>query len=365
MTLAKITTEFTALQKEYEKISAKVGLERFVAEHSELTKETTHVDFWQTTAQDVAQAKMRRLAEAEKLIQPWLEVRKRLNEINEFVSLEDESLADDLQEKVNEVKNLFNTLRKSARFSGKHDRLSAVVTISAGAGGLDAQDWARMLMRMYIRWAESEDYSATTLDESPGDEGTIKSVSLKIDGSFAYGKLRGEHGVHRLVRLSPFNSAGSRETSFAMVEVLPELDEPEDIELNEKDLRIDVFRAGGRGGQSVNTTDSAVRVTHLPTQLSVSIQNERSQMQNKEVALNILKSRLLLLAEEQHQEKLDTLKGPNIEAAWGNQIRSYVLQPYTQVKDARSNFQTSDVSGVLDGNLSGLIDAYLDTTIKQ
>ncbi len=202
----------------------------------------------------------------------------------------------------------------------------------------------------------------TTIEESAGDEAGLKSVTLEVSGSFAYGKLKGEHGVHRLVRLSPFN-AESRETSFAKVDILPKIDSPEDLVLDEKDLRIDVYRAGGHGGQSVNTTDSAVRVTHIPTGITVAIQNERSQLQNKETALTILRSRLIQLQMEQHQERVDQLKGPNQSAEWGNQIRSYVLHPYKQVKDLRTRYETSDIEGVLDGNLDPLITAYLDHTL--
>ena len=237
------------------------------------------------------------------------------------------------------------------------------MSIYAGAGGTDAQDWAQMLLRMYVRWAEKNGINVQTIDESAGDEAGIKSVTLELSGSFAYGKLKGEHGVHRLVRLSPFNSDNLRQTSFAKVDVMPKVDSPQDLEIDEKDLRIDVFRAGGHGGQSVNTTDSAVRITHIPTNITVAIQNERSQLQNKEVALTILRSRLIQLQLEQHKERLDELKGPNQSAEWGNQIRSYVLHPYKQVKDLRTRYETSDVEGVLDGNLDALINAFLDYSL--
>jgi peptide chain release factor 2 len=215
-----------------------------------------------------------------------------------------------------------------------------------------------------VRWAESHDMDVKVVDESAGDEAGIKSATLEISGSFVYGKLKSEHGVHRLVRLSPYN-AESRETSFAKVDILPMVDRPEDLELDDKDLRIDVYRSGGHGGQSVNTTDSAVRITHIPTGISVAIQNERSQLQNRETALTILRSRLIQLQMEQHQKHLDKLKGPNQSAEWGNQIRSYVLHPYKQVKDLRTRFETSDVQGVLGGDLDPLINAYLNHTLGQ
>jgi peptide chain release factor 2 len=217
---------------------------------------------------------------------------------------------------------------------------------------------------MYIRWAESNGYEVKTIDESPGDEAGLKSVTLEISGDYAFGKLKGEHGVHRLVRLSPFN-AESRETSFAKVEILPRVERPDALHIDEKDLRIDVYRAGGHGGQSVNTTDSAVRVTHIPTGVTVAIQNERSQLQNKEVALTILRSKLIALQLEQHKEKLSELKGPSSANEFGSQIRNYVLHPYKQVKDLRTGYETSDVNAVLDGNLTPLIDAYLDHSIGQ
>ena len=221
-----------------------------------------------------------------------------------------------------------------------------------------------MLLRMYVRYAEKEGWQVATVEESAGEEAGIKSVTLEISGNFVYGKLKGEHGVHRLVRLSPFN-AESRETSFAKVEITPKIDKPEELEIDEKELKIDVYRSGGHGGQSVNTTDSAVRVTHLPTGIVVAIQNERSQLQNKETAMTILRSRLAQLQMEQHAEKVSELKGPNEQAAWGNQIRSYVLHPYKQVKDLRTEHVSSDPDKVLDGDLAPFVTAYLEHTLGE
>jgi peptide chain release factor 2 len=274
-------------------------------------------------------------------------------------------MASDLKLQLEDLHKRFNALKAELKFSGPYDDYDAIISIFAGAGGTDAQDWAQMLLRMYVRWAENTGLSVTTIDESSGDEAGIKSVTLEVTGDFVYGKLKGEHGVHRLVRLSPFNADNLRQTSFAKVEVMPKVDQPEAIEIDEKDLKIDVYRSGGHGGQSVNTTDSAVRVTHVPTGITVAIQNERSQLQNKETAMTILRSRLIALQLEQHKEKVSELKGPNEQAAWGNQIRSYVLHPYKQVKDLRTRFETSDPEKVLDGELDGFIDAYLEFTIGQ
>ena len=352
-----------ALSEQINDAYAKLQIEKRQSELSELNKRLNEPDYWQDTDNQVAQEESKHSAALEQEVQPWLLLKTEMAELEEFVAMGDASMQDDLASKLVNIQSAYDKLRGQLRFSGEHDSANVVLTIQAGAGGNDAQDWAQMLMRMYLKWAEKTGMQATILSEANSEEAGIKNASLSISGSYAFGKLKGEHGVHRLVRLSPFNSANSRETSFAMVEVIPETEALKDIEIEESDLRVDVYRAGGRGGQSVNTTDSAVRVTHLPTGIVVSIQNERSQIQNKETAMKVLKSRLAQLAEEQHQEKISDLKGPITEASWGNQIRSYVLHPYTMVKDSRSNFSTTDVNAVLDGNLDDLIDAYLQATL--
>lgn len=320
-------------------------------------------DFWNDP--QAAQEVVRQQAKLEKRITPWVALRQNVQDLVELTGMGDESMLTDLEAQLTEAQEAFETLKDELKFAGRYDDHDVIMSIYAGAGGTDAQDWAQMLLRMYVRWAEKGGYAVSTIDESPGDEAGLKSVTLEISGNFAYGKLKGEHGVHRLVRLSPFNSDNLRQTSFAKVDILPKVDRPEDLELDDKDLRIDVYRSGGHGGQSVNTTDSAVRVTHLPTGISVAIQNERSQLQNKEVAMTILRSRLIQLQMEQHQEEVAKLKGPNQSAEWGNQIRSYVLHPYKQVKDLRTRFETSDVDGVLDGSLDPLINAYLEYSLGQ
>jgi len=283
----------------------------------------------------------------------------------ELINLKDDSMQAELKHQLTEAEAAFNGLKEDLKFNGLYDDHNAILTLSAGAGGTDAQDWTQMLFRMYVRWAENNSYKVTTVDESAGEEAGLKSATIEIDGPFAYGKLQGEHGVHRLVRLSPFNADNLRQTSFAKVEVMPKIDKPDDLAIDEKDLKIDVYRSGGKGGQSVNTTDSAVRVTHIPTGITVAIQNERSQLQNKETAMTIIRSRLAQLQMEQHAEKLGELKGPNQSAEWGNQIRSYVLHPYKQVKDLRTKYETSDPDAVLDGHLDNLINAYLEYSLSS
>jgi peptide chain release factor 2 len=237
------------------------------------------------------------------------------------------------------------------------------MSIYAGAGGTDAQDWVQILLRMYVRFAEKNNLNISIVDQSSGDVAGLKSITFEIEGNYLYGRLKHEQGVHRLVRLSPFNADNLRQTSFAKVEVLPKIDQPDLIEIDPKDLRIDVYRSGGKGGQSVNTTDSAVRITHIPTNIVVSIQNERSQLQNKELAMTVLRSKLAQLEIEQHQNNLDEIKGPNLSAEWGNQIRSYVLHPYKQVKDLRSKYETSNVDSVLDGNIDELLDFNVENIV--
>lgn len=250
-------------------------------------------------------------------------------------------------------------LEKEALFSGEYDEMGAILSIHAGAGGTEAQDWAQMLERMYLRYCEIKGFKAAILNESSGDEAGIKSAEIEVEGFRAYGHLKAESGVHRLVRISPYDADKSRHTSFALVEVVPDFEEVADIEVEEKDLKIDVYRASGHGGQSVNTTDSAVRITHIPTKIVVAVQNERSQLQNKETALKILKAKLKKKALDEQLKKERELKGGHISAEWGNQIRSYVLQPYQQVKDHRTDYQSSNPQKVLDGQIDDFILEFL------
>jgi len=327
-----------------------------------LKQQSEQPDFWQDNlhAQDV----MKQISKLEARITPWQELLRNITDDIELLSAGDASMQTELTEQIKRVGDSFAELKEQLKFTGPYDDHDAILTLSAGAGGTDAQDWTQMVYRMYVRYAEKSGWKVTTVDESPGEEAGLKSVTLEISGPFAYGKLKGEHGVHRLVRLSPFN-AESRETSFAKVEVMPKIDKPEDVEIDDKDLRIDVYRSGGHGGQSVNTTDSAVRITHTPTGIVVAIQNERSQLQNKETAMTILRSRLAQLQLEQHAEIISDLKGPSAANEFGSQIRNYVLHPYKQVKDLRTHYETSDPDSILDGNLDDLIDAYLEQNLSS
>ena len=335
----------------------KINFDAKTDEFKQLVEHSSAQDFWQNSQK--ASAHMQKQSKLENEIMPWTELKMSLDETTELIELNDESLGSDIKKTLDEITTKLSELKGQLKFAGPYDAHNAIISIHAGAGGTDAQDWAEMLLRMYLRWAEKTGIKAKVLEQSSGDEAGIKSVDIELSGSFVYGKLRGEHGVHRLVRLSPFNADAKRQTSFAKVEVLPKIDAPDDVPLDESDLKIDVFRAGGHGGQSVNTTDSAVRITHIPTAITVSIQNERSQLQNKETAMTILRSKLAALQMEQHLENLSDLKGPNEQAAWGNQIRSYVLHPYNMVKDLRTGHETSNTSSVLDGSLDDFINAFL------
>lgn len=352
-----------ALHSEVADAMTKLAIPALVIERDALQNASVQADFWNDA--QAAQETMKQLSKLDGRTKPWQELEQGLRDVQELAALHDETLQQDLGKQLGVLETTFQTLKEQLKFAGKYDDSSAIVSIHAGAGGTDAQDWAQMLYRMYARWAEAHGYDMTLDDESTGEEAGIKSVTFEISGDFIYGKLKGEHGVHRLVRLSPFNADSLRQTSFAKVEIMPKIDQPDLLAIDDKELKIDVYRSGGHGGQSVNTTDSAVRVTHLPTGLVVAIQNERSQLQNKETAMTILRSRLAQLQLEQHQEHLSDIKGPNEQAAWGNQIRSYVLHPYKQVKDLRTRYETSDPDKVLDGDLDPFINTYLDHTIGQ
>lgn len=358
-----LQNEFENLNAEVEDAMHRLKIESLDRQKQKLQEEMAAPDFWSDS--QLAQEKSKQHARLESKVGPWVSLHKKIQDNLQLVQSHDDELLSELKGEVLQLRKQFEQMKGQLKLSGTYDDSDAILTLHAGAGGTDAQDWAQMLLRMYVRWAEAQDYTVAILEESFGDEAGIKSATLEIDGSYAYGRLQSEHGVHRLVRLSPFNSDNLRQTSFAMVEVVPKIDTPDKVTIGEKDLKIDVYRSGGKGGQSVNTTDSAVRITHLPTGIVVAIQNERSQLQNKETALTILRSKLAHLQAQQHVERLEELRGPNISAEWGNQIRSYVLHPYKQVKDIRTTFQSSDPDAVLDGNIDPFMEAYLDYAIGK
>jgi peptide chain release factor 2 len=354
--------EITAgeLQKAIAGAAERMQIAELDARLRKLQADSQRGDFWSDNTH--AQSVMKEISKLENRVMPWITLQKGIDDTLELIHTGDESLKSDLLISLDTLQQDFDAMKEELKLSGPYDDYDAILSIHAGAGGNDAQDWAAMLLRMYVRYGESNNFSVQSIDESTGEEAGIKSATIEISGPFAFGKLKGEHGIHRLVRLSPFN-AESRETSFAKVEVMPKVDKPDEVAIDDKDLKVDVYRSGGHGGQSVNTTDSAVRITHIPTGIVVAIQNERSQLQNRETAMTILRSRLAQLQMEQHAEAVSELKGPNEQAAWGNQIRSYVLHPYKQVKDLRTRYETSDIDGVLDGNLDSLINAYLEFSL--
>jgi len=310
---------------------------------------------------------MRQLASQNKIVDKWRGLEKQITDITELLSLgeEDPALQSEIENETNAIAIRLDEMELESAFSSEYDARSAILTIHAGAGGTESQDWAEMLMRMYLRWAErSSDYKAEMLDTSPGEEAGIKNAVIGIKGEYAYGYLKSEHGVHRLVRLSPFDADHARHTSFALVEVIPEAEGDVDVKIEPDDLKVDTFRSSGPGGQHMQKTSSAVRLTHLPTGLVASCQSERSQHQNKESALKILQSRLLELELKKRAQEKARLKGKRIEAGWGNQIRSYVLHPYKMVKDHRTDYQTGNTEAVLDGELDGFINAYLRSNLS-
>jgi len=306
---------------------------------------------------------MQRLAELKRVVDRWRGLEKRVIEIDELVSLESEAeettLGGEIESEFEEISSSLEEMEFQVSLKGRYDNHNAIIAIHAGAGGVESQDWAEMLLRMYLRWAERHRHQSEVLDTSPGEEAGIKSAIVEVSGDYSFGYLKSEHGVHRLIRLSPFDADHARHTSFALVEVMPEAEKDVDIKLSTEDLKIDTFRSSGPGGQHMQKTSSAVRIVHLPTGLSVSCQSERSQYQNKENAMRILQARLLKLELAKREEERAKIKGKRIVAGWGNQIRSYILHPYKMVKDHRTDYQTSDTEAVLDGKLDDFITAYL------
>ncbi len=353
--MSAIKKQVLELQAEVNQAKQILKFETLEKQLVELDKKINNSDIWNNP--DYAQKIIKEADNIRQIIRPWQVLTVQINDILELVELEGDDLISEFEDQIQAIQKDLKQHKVNLLYSGQYDAKPAVMRITAGVGGLDAQDFVAMLKRMYLRWAERNKLSVDLIEQSDNDEGGIKTVVLEIDGLFAYGKLRSEHGVHRLVRKSPFNSDNLRQTSFALVEVLPKLEGTE-LEIDEKDLKIDYYRASGHGGQSVNTTDSAVRITHIPSNTVVSIQNERSQIQNKALAMSILRAKLLELKEQQHADDLKDIKASE-SASWGQQIRNYVLHPYTIVKDTRTKYEERDVQAVLDGKIDGFIEDYL------
>jgi peptide chain release factor 2 len=332
-------------------------------ELEQLQKAVEKPDLWDDPEQ--AQKLMQRLSRLRDDVESWRALQQRTDDALELANLEDESLKDEIESELSAIQEDLDRREFQALLSGRYDEEDAILAIHAGAGGTDSQDWTQMLMRMYLRWAERHDFRAEVLDTSDGEEAGIKSVTIAVDGEYAYGYLKSERGVHRLVRLSPYDSANRRHTSFSLVEVYPQVETADEIQIDPNDLRIDTYRSAGAGGQNVQKNETAIRITHLPTGIVVTCQNERSQTQNKENAMRVLRARLLDLRQQQREAELAKIKGEHVQAEWGSQIRSYVLHPYQMVKDHRTDHETGDTNGVLDGDLDGFIEAYLREQIGQ
>ena len=393
--MQELIKKLEELQKKVVKTQGLLGLGAKKREIKKLEIEVNKADFWKN--QEKAREVSQKLSGLQEEVGEWEGLGREIDDVLELVKMEkklektfrcdsrqgkekgpfdatqgrekrkgrDESVEQDLEKEYERLVQKFEELEFFVLLSNKYDKNNAVLAIHAGAGGVDAQDWAEMLLRMFLRYAEKKGFKTKIIDKSEGGEAGIKSVVFEVIGRFAYGFLKSEAGVHRLVRISPFDAEKMRHTSFAMVEVLPELEDDVDVEIKPEDLRIDTFMSSGHGGQSVNTTYSAVRIVHAPTKITVSCQNERSQTQNKETAMRVLKSRLQQYFEAEKEEEKQKLRGEFKEAAWGNQIRSYVLHPYKMVKDHRTNFESQDVDGVLDGGLDDFIGAYLKSQVGK
>ena len=335
----------------------RLGLDEKISQLEALEAEVAEPEIWNNPAN--ATAKNQELAKLSDEVDPWRLLKTQTEDIRELMTLGDADLVSEISEQITALEETFANLKKSLRFTGPYDDKDAILRITAGVGGTEAMDWSGMLERMYLRFCEKNGFKATTVERTAGEEAGIKTGVYEISGPHAYGTFKSEHGVHRLVRLSPFNANNLRQTSFALVEILPVIKADADVKIDEKDLRIDVYHSGGHGGQSVNTTNSAVRITHLPTNTVVAIQNERSQLQNKEKAMEILRGKLVQMQLEQHAESIDKLRAGE-SAKWGQQIRNYVLQPYRLVKDTRTDHEETDTDAVLDGGIMPFIDAYLE-----
>ena len=353
----KLQARVQVILEEIDKSALKLDLLEKKSKLEQLELEVSSPEIWNNPI--IAQSKLQEIAKLKKIVQPWYILKSQVEDIFELLGLGEDEFLPEFESQILAFEQELAKLKRTLFFSGKFDDKDVIIRITSGVGGNDAQDFAEMVERMYIRWANKNDYSIEHIERNQGEEAGIKTSVFAISGDFIYGRLKGESGVHRLVRISPFNSGGSRETSFALVEILPKIDTPNEVNIDDKDLKIDVFRSGGKGGQSVNTTDSAVRITHIPTNIVVSIQNERSQLQNKETAMRILRGKLLQRQLDQHIEDISKLQAGK-SAEWGAQIRNYILNPYKLVKDTRTKYEEKDVDKVLNGDIDGFIWSYLE-----
>lgn len=345
------------LREEFAKVYEKLLIDEKLAKAAELEKEVAEPEIWRDVTK--ATEKNQELAKLNDETGPWVLLKTQIEDMNELLEMADASLLDEMTEQLTAMEADLINLKKALRFNGPYDKNDAIVRITSGAGGTEAMDWAGMLERMYLRFFERHGLKATLLERVAGEEAGIKTAVYEVSGVNVYGLLKSEHGVHRLVRLSPFNAQNLRQTSFALVEILPVIKTDTEVVIDDKDLRIDVYHSGGHGGQSVNTTNSAVRITHLPTNTVVAIQNERSQLQNKEKAMEILRGKLAQMQMEQHAATIGELRAGE-SAGWGQQIRNYVLQPYKLVKDTRTGHEETDPEAVLDGKIEDFIDSFLE-----
>ena len=324
---------------------------------AELQKQAEAPDLWDDPQS--AQKLMKEISDLNNDVESWEKLSKQIQDTLELAEMGEEEFKEEIEADVEALQKAVQKKELDTLLSGEYDKGGALLSINAGAGGTDSQDWAFMLQRMYLRWIENHGFKGEILEVTPGEEAGIKSCTIAVNGRYAYGYLRAEKGVHRLVRLSPFDSQNRRHTSFALIEVLPQVDEDHDIDINPVDLKIETFRAGGAGGQNVQKNDTAIRITHIPSGIVASCQNERSQTQNKDNAMKVLKSRLLEIKLREQEQAMNSLRGEFQKIEWGSQIRSYVLHPYQMVKDHRTNFESGNTQGILDGDLDGFIEAYL------
>jgi peptide chain release factor 2 len=351
----------SALKEQIDNLRSALAIDRLLIEIEELEGRAAQGDFWDDV--DNSQKVLKITKQKKNKLEQFYTLESNYHDLNALIDLALEegeaTLFDEVVEEYNRLKGQLEAMILETLLVGDYDKNNAILAFHAGAGGTEAQDWVQMLYRMYTRWAERHGFTVKVMDYLDGEEAGIKSATILIEGENAYGYLKSEAGVHRLVRISPFDSSGRRHTSFASLEVMPEIDEEIDIEIKDDDLRVDTYRASGAGGQHVNKTESAIRITHLPTGIVVACQNERSQRQNREMAMKMLKSKLVEIKEREHLERIEDIKGEQKDIAWGSQIRSYVFMPYTLAKDHRTGFESGNIGAVMDGDIDGFINAYL------